>query len=631
MARFEQGTCAKVIETGRIGVVYSRERTKVTLEFYDQNMAEPEMYTFKDHQLMVVDVPKFKTSQMQSFVRGEITVAEITNGTNIIQDDIETDSEIYKITVEDLLAGLNVYEGQPPEYVYRWLEALYIYEDDIFFTCEPWENIRDEVSEKDILNFAYEEVESLRWWILDEEPLELYPEDFKPLRDILETWINSKGKEYPENIKHRIAFQFDSDNIDKQSKATQKLFKECLDYFCDVKKDPKAIRKRGYCYYCGTKIYPNDWIKARDAFIEYYQMTGDASAANTLGYIYYYGRCNGGEPEYEEAFKYFSIGHAYTYFESTYKLADMFAHGYGVVKDGETANHLYWSVYTQSIERFVKGDMKGKFADAALRMGNCFRDEIGVDKNLETAYFYYLQADLAIRERIKAANHYGDNVVYTGIQKALASVREEYKDHGRTEKYEYPGWTRWALIKHRRCKLTVKELKDGILALDASPMKRYDEDEAPMMLVTVPRADYCELKKKIRIKTAPLSRFDAKDGSKEIIFDHIEYDWRKNRTTFYLFEDKVAELYTDYYTFTAPAKKTAKKSGEQYHFASVRFEGTGRVYDYLCEDMTVKPGDMVIINGYDGEKAVEVVEVSDKYESELGLPIERYKSILRKA
>lgn len=104
--------------------------------------------------------------------------------------------------------------------------------------------------------------------------------------------------------------QYDSDDIDGQSEATKKLFKECLDYCCDVKKDPKAIQRRGYCYYCGTKIYPNDWYKARDSFIDYYQMTGDASAANTLGYIYYYGRCNGGVPEYEKAFKYFSIGHA---------------------------------------------------------------------------------------------------------------------------------------------------------------------------------------------------------------------------------------------------------------------------------------------------------------------------------
>ncbi len=128
----------------------------------------------------------------------------------------------------------------------------------------------------------------------------------------------------------------------------------------------------------------------------------------------------------------------------------MFAHGYGVVKDGETANHLYWSVYKQNIKRFVKEDYECKFADAALRMGNCFRDEIGARKDLETAYYYYLQADFAIRKRTAAANHYGDTVVFNGVQKALEEVRKEYTKKGRTEQFFYPGWTKWTLLKHRR-------------------------------------------------------------------------------------------------------------------------------------------------------------------------------------
>ena len=52
----------------------------------------------------------------------------------------------------------------------------------------------------------------------------------------------------------------------------------------------------------------------------------------------------------------------------------------------------------EDIKRFVKEDYECKFADAALRMGNCFRDEIGAQKDLETAYYYYLQADFAIRK-----------------------------------------------------------------------------------------------------------------------------------------------------------------------------------------------------------------------------------------
>ena len=322
MARFEAGVYVQVIATGRIGEVIGRERTTVIVEFSDEFSIDPEVYDFKNHELKVVELPRLKTSQLKLLVKGEITVAELTNGVNLIPPHVEVDSKAYKVTAADLLAGVENYIGMPPEDVYRWVEAVITFSDDMYFPDNSWENIEEAVTEKDILAYAFDELENLRWMILDYDPIEMEADDFKELKDLLEIWIDSEGKEYPDAIKFKIVQQYDSDNIDKQSEATQQLFKECLDY------------------YCGTKVYPNDWMKARDAFIDYYQLTGDASAANTLGYTFYYGRCNGGVPEYEEAFKYFSIGHAYSYFESTYKLADMFTHGYGVVKDGESANYL---------------------------------------------------------------------------------------------------------------------------------------------------------------------------------------------------------------------------------------------------------------------------------------------------
>jgi len=134
---------------------------------------------------------------------------------------------------------------------------------------------------------------------------------------------------------------------------------------------------------------------------------------------------------------------------------------------------------------------------------------------------------------------------------------------------------------------------------------------------------------KVTIKTAADSLWTAEAGKSELIFDSMDYDWEKSRTVFYLGDDPVGEITTEAYTFTAPKKKTEAPSGEQYHFASVRFEGTGRCYDYLCDDPDVKAGDRVVIQGYNGETEVEVVEVYDRYESQLGLPLERYKKIIR--
>ena len=177
--------------------------------------------------------------------------------------------------------------------------------------------------------------------------------------------------------------------------------------------------------------------------------------------------------------------------------------------------------------------------------------------------------------------------------------------------------------------MKIKELKDGVLSLSASPMKRFDENKAPLMLITIPKADYCELRNKITIKTAKNSTYEIADSSSEIIFDHVEFDYGKRTTKFYLYDKCVGQICTDGYSFTAPSVKK-KLSGKVYHFVSVCFEESGRCYDYLCDDKSVKVGDEVIVKGYDGEKAVKVVAVTDKYESQLGLPIERFKKIIKK-
>ena len=626
MANFEYGTHCKVIASGRIGMVIDSTRARATLNFYDKNYFDPDQETFKKTDIEIVNDRSVKASCLKQFIKGKLSFAELTEGSNLLPDLVDNDPKAYKITLKDILSGILVYEDKPFMEICEWVETILAYEDQISFVDDPWEMIRDKVTDQDIMNLLWRDLDEFRWTYdyYDNQANEV----LKDIKNNLIIWLESKRTQLPPKVLRTVAEQFDDDTIDKESAATQKLFKKCLDAMCE-KKDPKSIQRRGYCYYCGTKIYPNDWIKARDAFLEYYQLTGDASAANTLGYIFYYGRCNNGVPEYEEAFKYFSIGHAFTYFESTYKLADMFAHGYGVVKDGKTANHLYWSVYTQNLERFIREDYECKFADAALRMGNCFRYGYGAEVDLRTAYYYYLQADLAIRKRTEVANHYGDTVVFNGVQRALEEVRQEYTEKGRTEYYVNPIWLNWTLIKHRRCKMKIRELKEGALQLTASPMKRRDENKAPLMLIAIPKADYCELKDKIMVRTAPNSTYSVVGDGTEFVFDSYQYDWNGG-TKFYLGDDLVAEIITERYAFKAPSKKEQAPEGKIYHFVRVVFEGSGRAYDYLCDDSSVKAGDQVIINGYDGEKAVNVVLVFDKYENQLGLPIERYKKVIRK-
>jgi len=48
--------------------------------------------------------------------------------------------------------------------------------------------------------------------------------------------------------------------------------------------------------------------------------------------------------------------------------------------------------------------------------------------------------------------------------------------------------------------------------------------------------------------------------------DSVEYNWNENKTFFYLYDELVGEIITDYYTFTAPAKKRIERTGDVHHF-----------------------------------------------------------------
>lgn len=348
--------------------------------------------------------------------------------------------------------------------------------------------------------------------------------------------------------------------------------------------------------------------------------------------VEYYGRCNGGEGEYEQAFKYFSIGHAFGYFESTYKLADMFTHGYGVVKDGHTAYRLYSAVYSENKQRFLAGERTGKFADTALRMGNCYMEGIGVEKDLQEAHTCYLEADLAIRIRVKEANHYGDTSVYSEIQQALQNTRQEYTEHSTAYAEPYPGvFFAKVLSDNRRCRMNWKTLENGKMFLILTPMKLPAEWEVPKMMITYAQGDYCELVDSFMIRTEPGTVLAALQEEDAIVFNRYETDRSSGEVALFYDEVKTGTIKSECYTFIVPDKEETVKEGQEYRFAGIRFKPEGRRYDYLCDLPDVAAGDMVMVNGYDGVTAVEVVEVFSRYESELTLPLERYKKILRKA
>ena len=313
-----------------------------------------------------------------------------------------------------------------------------------------------------------------------------------------------------------------------------------------------------------------------------------------------------------------------------YKLADMFAHGYGCKQSKRTARALYGMVYEDSRNNFLKGNF-ASFADAALRMGNVYYKGIGEKVDIERAWCYYVQADHAARLRAKESDFFGDATVVIKLQNTMDELRQqlpedyfhEYEDH--KAPYLFYKLTE----KNNRCDLTVSRKENGRLELTAERIETRTMPDPEYILVTIPEMSFCERTKKVSYTLDETAEVWVKDEAEHVRFDYCGWNETEYRYEFRYDDDLVAWVRSDHYRFyVSPA---AEPSGPEYRLVTVRFSGSGRTYDYICGDGSVREGDRVIVNGYDGETEVTVIKVITRRESELALPVERYKKILRKA
>ena len=117
-------------------------------------------------------------------------------------------------------------------------------------------------------------------------------------------WHGSIAKEYAEKV---------SEPVLKENPDLIPVYKRCLQWGLK-NENPPLMEALGYAYYGGGPAFGCGWVKSRisSETDEYGRQQGPgqdkAFYANTLGYIYYYGRTNKGVPEYEAAYKYYAIG-----------------------------------------------------------------------------------------------------------------------------------------------------------------------------------------------------------------------------------------------------------------------------------------------------------------------------------
>ena len=552
------------------------------------------------------------TEQTQKLCRYEIKWSELIAGH---PDYVDVCLEApYMMTFEDMLAAARniMASGDDNETVREeWYYPLY----DLMF--ESGENILFENTPSDVemLEFLPDRDQVFRdlfYTVLDE----ITDSDADPVCETIAEVI-TRIENFIADEKRPVLERKYSDadkesyicllgNDDRLKKATEleltvyRIFVEDL-----IPKDNHtALRCKGYGCYGGDPAYVCDWNTALECVTRLYELTGNPVYANTLGYIYYYGRCWDGEPKYDEAFKYFSVGAAGFYYESR--------------------------LYDQNIKYMLDGNFDCKFADVALRLGSYMESGYGKYTNIHHAYKYYLQADFAIRQRLQY-DYYGDLSVADSIRKRLNNLLEsdQIKKPKRSAYVDLYELLWLHLKKYRKLRLDIKQMKNGDVKLTIRIAPFKDEKYHPKLFITEEETGFCGMLETLIVRAKGGSVIEPRTLDASIDFDDIITYYEPDSETDgikFMLGDKVQAIVTGETLFASPLKA----SGKKYKVASVYFSPGGRHYDYLLDIDGVEVGDTVCVMTDQGKTEVIVAAILEKAESELALPINKYKKIIEK-
>ena len=181
----------------------------------------------------------------------------------------------------------------------------------------------------------------------------------------------------------------------------------------------------GYGSYGGDTVFQCNYALCEKCMLQLMEtvdkMPEKGFYANTLGYIYYYGRVSG-TPDYQKAYLYFSFGAACGVHESIYKLSDMYLNGYGGIKSRECARKLLMEIYPKLFSSFVNGDYECAFADVAFRLG-----KITIDDTCEGFPLYgsALNHLLEARYALSLRHKFGDENVKAKLEKSICNLKDK--------------------------------------------------------------------------------------------------------------------------------------------------------------------------------------------------------------
>ena len=351
-------------------------------------------------------------------------------------------------------------------------------DDDIFSVCyglteklywkmEEHLSIHEENMERSMIKFDNE----VRWeppagaGVIEEETYRSVCEDIISRAEVYEynrilprsEWIYSDSEK-----RHILSGYEGPESLREATPAALELYRSFVNDLY-IKGDPEAASLLAWGYYEGNEAFEQNWEKAEQCMLSLYNGTGDPYAANALGYIYFYGRTNSSLPDYEKAFKYFSYAALDGNSEAICKAADMLISGLGIPKNTEMGLNILAAGYQDCLDEFESGTYTGKLAEYALRMGNASREGMICDLGMRDAYKFYLEAEYAIKRRMKEGQYFGDEHVLKDIMRSLARIRMKMGSDVRRDsiKCDFPLYLNQLFDDRFPLKVQIKTSKDG--------------------------------------------------------------------------------------------------------------------------------------------------------------------------
>ena len=374
-----------------------------------------------------------------------------------------------------------------------------------------------------------------------------------------EVMLPVEQRHYIDDIKEDFISELDNDLIlSELDPFTRKLFKKYVNDLCG-RKNFNALKIKGFACSGGNSVFRCDYVEAARCMDLLWREGSFGYAANALGFIYYDGHLTNGIPDYENAFKYFSIGHTFGIYESTFKLSEMFLEGLFVAQNIDMAGSLVEKLYNDTRYRFEDGDYEGLFVEASMHMGMIQLrsarengDELGVMTS--QAFGFFLQAAFGLEYRMSFGITPADKKLEETINSSIEELSEGRKIYKSSYRNDYPGPLSEFIKYHvyDRYTLYLKRLKNDRIKMTVIRNTRDGMSAPPATLLTYREFACCDLTDRISITA---NNAAAEMIGEEIIFDDIEIENKgkgKTDVRFILEGRNAAVVTAESFTITRP-------------------------------------------------------------------------------